>query len=47
LQIQKIVALSIIEAEYVAVIETTKEWIWLQGLIVNRVGIHPREKCFS
>ena len=35
LQIQKIVALSTTEAEYVAVIEASKEMIWLQGLLAE------------
>ncbi|KAL5838301.1 hypothetical protein ACOSQ3_015470 [Xanthoceras sorbifolium] len=34
-QIQKIVALSTTEAEYVAVTEASKEMIWLQGLLIE------------
>ncbi|BAT73418.1 hypothetical protein VIGAN_01089700 [Vigna angularis var. angularis] len=34
-QIQKIVALSTTEAEYVAVTEASKELIWLQGLLTE------------
>ncbi|KAL5772578.1 hypothetical protein ACOSP7_012184 [Xanthoceras sorbifolium] len=34
-QIQNIVALSTIEAKYVAVIEASKEIIWLQGLLTE------------
>jgi hypothetical protein len=34
-QIQKIVALSTIEAEYVVVTEASKEMIWLQGLLAE------------
>lgn len=34
-QLQKIVALSTTEAEYVAVTEASKEMIWLQGLLVE------------
>ena len=34
-QIQNIVTLSTIEAEYVAVTEASKEMIWLQGLLTE------------
>jgi hypothetical protein len=34
-QIQKIVALSTTEAEYIAVTEASKEMIWLQGLLAE------------
>jgi len=34
-RIQKILALSTIEAEYVAVTEASKELIWLQGLLTE------------
>jgi len=35
MQIQKIVALLTTEAEYVAIIEASKELIWLQGLLTK------------
>jgi hypothetical protein len=34
-QLQKIVTISITEAEYVAVTEASKELIWLQGLLTE------------
>lgn len=34
-RIQKIVALSTTEAEYVAVTEASKDLIWLQGLLTK------------
>jgi len=42
-QIQNIVDLSTVEAEYVAVIEANKEFIWLQGLLT--VSGFIQEKC--
>jgi len=42
-RIQKIVALSITEAKYVAVTEANKELIWLQGLLTELEFM--QEKC--
>lgn len=41
-KLQKIVALSTTEAEYVAVTEASKEMIWLQGLL-DELGMRQKE----
>ena len=44
--LQSTVALSTMEAEYMAITEAVKEAIWLQGLLDDLVLVRNRLQCF-